>query len=97
MSTTSELDVVPLVIPVDLAGELTGRDRVAAYAAVKSGVFPVLPGPGRKRVPTAAIDQLVGRRITAADIRAAEARLEPKRAAFRRYQADYRAARTAVA
>lgn len=89
-------EAVPLVLPVDLAGELIGSHRAAAYAAVRSGALPVLPGPGRLKVPTAAIERLCGRRITAEDIEAARARLNPKRAVLLKYQASYRAGRAAI-
>lgn len=89
--------LVPLTLPVDLAGELLDYgSRARAYAAAKAGVLPVLPGPGRKRVATAKLAELVGRPITVEDIEAAEARLKPKREAAKRYQDDYRASRQAL-
>ena len=78
---------VPLTLPVDPAGELLGFcSRPRAYAAAKAGVLPTLPGPGRKRVATAKLTELVGRQITLEDIEAAETRLKPKREAAKRYQ-----------
>ena len=91
------LQPVPLTIPVDLAGELLGFcSRPRAYAAAKAGVLPCLPGPGRKRVATAKLAELVGRDITLEDIEAAEERLKPKRDAVKRYQDDYRTSRQAL-
>ena len=86
----------PLTLPVDLAGELVGASRQVGYRMVKAGTLPVLPGPGRKKVPTAAVERLVGRTITMQDIEAAKARLEPKREAFLTYQADYRRSKLAM-
>jgi hypothetical protein len=87
----------PLVIPVDLAGELLGfHSRPRAYAAANSGAIPCLPGPGRKRVATAKLSEIVGRPITVEDIEAAEARLKPKREAVKRYSDEYRASRQAL-
>ena len=88
--------VVPLILTVELAGEMLGVGRGGAYAAVKSGALPVLPGPGRKKVPTAAIERLCGRRITVEDIETAQERLAPKRAVLLKYQAEYRAERAAL-
>jgi hypothetical protein len=91
-------DTIPLTLQVDLAGELLGYSNVnASYAAVNAGVIPTLPGPGRKKVPTAALERLVGRPITAADIDAAKARLEPKRAERLAYGTDYRNSRARLA
>lgn len=87
------LDPVPLVVSVQEAGELLGQNYASAYAAARSGALPTLPGPGRKKVPTAALERLCGRRITAADIEAARSRLAPKRDRLLAYQRDYRAAR----
>lgn len=85
---------VPLVLPVDLAGELLGLARGAAYRYVE-GAGLALPGPGRKRVPTARLELLLGRKLTSEDVQAARARLQPKRDALQRYSADYHAARRA--
>jgi len=82
---------------VEVAGDLIGLGRQAAYAAAKSGAIPTLPGPGKLRVPVARLEGLIGRRLTAADIRAAEARIAPRRDAMLKYQRDYRAARNALA
>jgi hypothetical protein len=88
----------PLTVRVDLAGELLGYSgRAASYGAVEAGVIPILPGPGRKRVPVARLEALVGRPITVADVEAAEARLKPSREKFLKYQAEYREARKALA
>ena len=87
---------VPLVLTVDLAGELLGLERARAYAAARTGVIPTLPGPGRRRVPTARLEMMVGRRLTVADIEAAERRLRPKREASLKYQREYREARKVV-
>jgi hypothetical protein len=87
----------PLAVPIDLAGALLRIDRQAAYRAAKSGALPVLPGFGRRKVPVAALETLVGKSITSADIEAARAWLEPRRNAFARYQQDYREARKALA
>jgi hypothetical protein len=88
----------PLTVPIDLAGALLGMDRQAAYREVKAGAIPVLSGfAGRARVPLAALETLVGRIITAADIEAAKARLLPKREGYLRYQHDYRRTKAALA
>jgi hypothetical protein len=93
MSTTEH---IPLTVPIDLAGELLGMDRQAAYRMAKSGALRVLPGPGRKKVSLASLSKLLEHELTAADIEAARDRLAPKRSAFLDYQATYRRERAAV-
>jgi hypothetical protein len=88
--------VPPLTIPIELAGELLGCSRPAAYGAAKAGFIPIIPGPGRKKVPVAKLEELVGRRITCDDLDAAHARLAPKRRVFIDYQRRYREARQAL-
>jgi hypothetical protein len=92
-----EQDIGPLVVNVEVAGELLGLGRQAAYAAAKAGALPVLPGPGKLRIPVARLETLLGRRLTAADIRAAESRIAPRRDAMLKYQRQYHSAKKAVA
>jgi hypothetical protein len=89
MSTT----YVPLVISVELAGELLGVGRGAAYLLAQTGLIPTLPGRGRKKVVVAKLEAVLGRPLTADDIAQAEIRLAPKHSALLRYQAEYREAR----
>lgn len=88
---------MPLTVPIDVAGELIGVPRQTAYRMAKAGALPVMPGPGRAKVPLAKLSALVGVEITADHIKAAQDRLEPKRAALLAYQANYRRERVAVA
>ncbi|HEV2562358.1 MAG TPA: hypothetical protein VGT78_09480 [Rhizomicrobium sp.] len=90
-------EVIPLILPVDLAGAILGINRAAAYAMAKRGDLPVLPGGGRRKVPTAGLERLVGRQLEPADILAAERKLAPEREALRHYGSRYRAARTLLA
>ncbi len=63
----------------------------------KAGALPVMPGPGRSKVPLAKLSALVGVEITAVQIEEARARLAPKRAALLAYQDGYRRERAARA
>ena len=92
----SDATLIPLVLPVDLAGAVLGVGRAAAYAMAKRGDLPVVPGGGRRKVPTAALEGLVGRRLEAADIAAAEAKITPERETLRDYGVKYRAERAAL-
>lgn len=92
-----ETATVPLTVSVDLAAEILGIARVRAYAMAKSGDLPCLPGHGRKRVLVHRLETICARRLTSADIRAAETRLTPKREAMLTYQAGYRTKKRAPA
>jgi hypothetical protein len=88
---------IPLILSVDLAGAVLGVGRAAAYAMAKRGDLPVLPGGGRLKVPTARLEQLIGRHLEPADLAAAEGKLAPQREALRDYGVQYRAAKAALA
>jgi hypothetical protein len=90
------MDASPLTVPIDVAGELIGVPRQTAYRMAKAGALPVMPGPGRSKVPTAKLSALLGVEITAAHIEDARARLAPKRAALLDYQASYRRERATL-
>ena len=101
MSEIKELLVlrstVPATLPVDVGGAIVDRGRVAAYRLAKDGVLPILPGRGRKRVITAKLEMLLGRRITIEDVSAAEKAVQPKRDAAKKYMGEYRAHRARLA
>jgi hypothetical protein len=84
---------VPLTLPLDLAGALLGMTRATAYARAQSGTIPTLPGPGRKRVPTAKLEALLGRPLNGSDITNAARKLAPDKQKFLAYQREYREAK----
>jgi len=68
----------PLVVPLPVGGALLGYTTLQSiYAAAASGHIPVLPAVGRKRCSVARLSELLGCPITAVDIAAAEAAIEP--------------------
>jgi hypothetical protein len=73
-------DVLPLTVPVPLAGALFGASAPTAYRLN----LPVLDLPGRKRVAIADLERLLGTKITIEHLAQAQARLERTPSAQRR-------------
>ena len=89
-------ETIPLILPIDLAGAILNLSRGAAYAMAKRGDLPLLPGGGRRKVPTARLEQLIGRRLEIADIAAAEQRIARERTKLSEYGKAYRTARATL-
>jgi len=64
--------LLPLTVPVPLAGALFGASPPTAYRLN----LPVLALPGRKRVAIADLERLLGTKITTEHLAEAQARLD---------------------
>lgn len=60
--TLADVGSLPPVLTISQAGALLGMGRSSAYQLLHEGRFPVplLPVPGRRRVATAAVLELLG-------------------------------------
>jgi excisionase family DNA binding protein len=56
------------LLTIPEAGRLLGLGRTASYEAVRRGDLPVLRINGRRLVPVAKLEQLLGRAIDPADL-----------------------------
>lgn len=66
-TTLAELSGLPPTLTPVQAGALLGLGRSATYRLLREGAFPVppLPVPGRRKIATAAVLELLGIPVTA--------------------------------
>ena len=77
----AEETIVPLTLPVPLAGALLGVSRPTAYRLAETGGLPLLPVGGRKKVLTSALEKMLGQPISADRLAQAQARIRMRQAA----------------
>jgi hypothetical protein len=76
--------LMPLTVPVPLAGALFGASPLTAYRLK----LPVLALPGRKRVAIADLERLLGTKITTEHLAEAQARLDQSHRASKRLREE---------
>ena len=94
---TEENEPVRLAYAAPIAFALIEKALVQGYQMIQAGELKVVPGRGRLKVPTHEIERLIGKRLSIADVKAAEARIAPKRSAQLAYLKKYRAEKAALA
>lgn len=94
VTVPDDTPITLLTLPLEVAAHIVcGASRATAYEMAQRGTLPVLPGPGRRRVPVGHLERILGRRITVSDLARAQESIAPRKAQYLARQAAYRAAR----
>ncbi len=83
--------MLPRQVTINTAAALTGRSAKAIRKLVDDGVLPSIGGNLWQRIPLAAVEKLLGRKITPEIYMQAQAGLEQTRQYYRNYSEQRRA------